>query len=92
MENESKIYKGPVRGQVDSGIRVWLSLKGIGVCFLLTAREVVWSIQVYPRSDTSQSWIIDFLEGESKFTSPQGLHSNDPNREDLLTRARTISW
>ena len=83
MENESKIYKGTVRGQVDSGIRVWLSLK---------AWEVPGSITVYPQSDTSQSWIIDHLQSESKFTSPQDLHSNDPNREDLFTRARTISW
>ena len=29
-----------------------------------------------------------------KLTSPQDLHSNDPNpnREELFNRARTISW
>ena len=26
-----------------------------------------------------------------KLTSPQDLHSNDPNREELFTRPRTIS-
>ena len=56
MENESKIYKGPVRGQVDSGIRVWLSLK---------AGEVPGSISVYPQSDVSECWTIDHLQSES---------------------------
>ena len=27
-----------------------------------------------------------------KLASPQDLHSNDPKREDRLTRAWTISW
>ena len=38
---------------------------------------------------------VDFLiiYGVSqKHASPQDLHSNDPKRDDLFTRARTIAW
>ena len=53
MENNTKTYKKPVRGQVDSGVRVWFSLK---------AWKVPGSIPVYHRSNTSQSRTTEFLE------------------------------
>ena len=56
IENESKVYKGPVRGQMDSDVRIWLSLK---------AGEVPGSISVYPQPDVSECWTIDHLQSES---------------------------
>ena len=36
--------------------------------------------------------LLAFYRVSQKLTSPQDLHSNDPKRDDLFTRARTISW
>ena len=36
--------------------------------------------------------LLAFYRVSQKLTSPQDLHSNDPNREDRFTRAKTNSW
>ena len=36
--------------------------------------------------------LLAFYRKSQKLTSPQDLHSNDPNREDLSSRAKTNSW
>ena len=36
--------------------------------------------------------LLAFYRVSQKLTSPQDLHSNDPNREDLFTRAKANSW
>ena len=83
MENQNKTYREPVRGQVGCCLGVWFSL---------TAREAPGSIQVYPPSDIFLKVELSIIYRVSqKLASPQDLHSNDPNREELFTRARTIS-
>ena len=36
--------------------------------------------------------LLAFYGVSQKLTSPQDLHSNDPNREDVFTQAKTNSW
>ena len=36
--------------------------------------------------------LLAFYRVSQKLTSPQDLHSNDPNREDRFTWAKTNSW
>ena len=61
---EKKTYKDTVRGQVDNGVRIRFSLK---------AWQVPGSVPVYPRSDTSQCWVIDYLQSESQTCFPTRL-------------------
>ena len=64
MEKKNRTYKDTVRGQVDKGVRIRFSLK---------AWQDPGSVPVYPRSDTSQCWIIDYLQSESKTYFPTRL-------------------
>ena len=36
--------------------------------------------------------LLSIYRVSQKLASPQDLHSNDPKRKHLFTRARTISW
>ena len=66
MEKKNKTYKDTVRGQVDNGVRIRFSPK---------AWQFPGSVPVYPRSDTSQCWIIDYLQSESKTYFPNKTYT-----------------
>ena len=64
MEKKNKTYKEPLRGLVDNGVKYDSRSKPDN------SRD---EIPVYARSDTSQCWIIDYLQSESKTYFPTRL-------------------